>query len=516
MTGESFGDTFELGPIAADVDASAAAGLDAVRGMWAHDHTVWSPDPTEITDRLGWLDVVGRVADDAAVIRREVTRLRELGVTDVLLVGMGGSSLYPMVLRSLAGHTATGPGFRLHVLDSTDPGAVHAIDEALPWGTSALIAASKSGSTLETVSHLHHFGARIGATGARARAERVLVITDPDSALDRQAHADGLQGIVHGQPDVGGRFSALTPFGMLPAALLGIDPVAHVEAAAPMLDTARQDTLEANAPAALGVAMASAFRSGRDKLVVVLPPEAAPFGWWIEQLVAESTGKHGVGLLPIVDTSADQFVGGADRFFVVVGDQRVPDHIGGYAPVVRLPWPGLDGLAGEVVRWEVATAVAGALMGINPFDQPDVARAKEATQRALAGEDVLEPTGSLDDVVAHIAAGSYLGLLGFVTPGGADEARMHAAAERLRAELNVPVTVGIGPRYLHSTGQLHKGGPATGVFAMVVGDDPVDVAIPSAGYTFGRLKRAQATGDIQALREVGRPVVRVTAAQLLG
>jgi glucose-6-phosphate isomerase len=507
-----------LGSLAADVDAAIAEALTLVGRIADRDHTVWQDDPTEVADRLGWLDAPARAAGDLPALRATAEGLVADGITDVVLTGMGGSSLYPEVLATTFGSAPDHP--RLHVIDSTDPGAVLAIERNLPWGATVVVAASKSGGTVETRSHLARFTARLEDVHGHAAARYLVAITDPGSDLDALAVDAGFRAVHHGQPDVGGRFSALTPFGLLPAAILGMDLEAHLAPAAGLLALAREDST-ANTPFVLGAVLAAAAQRGHDKLTLLLPDEVATFGAWIEQLVAESTGKHGLGILPVVDEDAATLVArlGEDRLVVSLGERPQTDTIAAAGtPVVQLPWEGPDQLGGEVVRWEVATAVAGALLGLNPFDQPDVQSAKTATGRVLdaagGGDIELPGTGQPGEVLEAVAPGGYLALLAFVTPGGEDEGHVRAAAARLRERLKVPVTVGIGPRYLHSTGQLHKGGPDGGGFIVVVGDDPEDADVPGAPYSFGQLKRAQAAGDLEALRAAGRSVVRITPAQV--
>ncbi|MFA9429464.1 glucose-6-phosphate isomerase [Egicoccus sp. AB-alg2] len=500
-----------LGPLTDAVSSATTQAMELVPRMWERDHTVWRDDPTEISDRLGWLDAPERADEILGELTRLVADVVADGITDVLLVGMGGSSLYPEVLATTFGPSAGFP--RLRVLDSVDPAAVAAVEQDLPWQATLLVPASKSGGTVEMACHLARFRQRLlEVVGESAAGSHIVPITDPGSALEHEAQDRGYRTVVHGQPDVGGRFSALTPFGLLPAALLGLDLEAHLAPAREQLTAARSSDPDVNAPAVLGATMAAAHRSGRDKLVLVLPEEIATFGLWIEQLVAESTGKEGVGILPVLDADlADVDRWGDDRLVVVLGEHPAAEEIARAGhPVVQLPWKGPEQLAGEVVRWEVATAVAGALLGINPFDQPDVQSAKTATDRVLSSGEDVPPAGDAEEVLADVSAGNYVALLGFVTPGGDDERALHAAASRLRARLGVPVTVGIGPRYLHSTGQLHKGGPDTGRFLVVVGDDAQDVDIPGRDYTFGRLKRAQAAGDLAALQAAGRRAVRIT------
>jgi hypothetical protein len=430
------------------------------------------------------------------------------------------------VLATTFGSTRAHP--RLHVLDSTDPGAVLRLERGVPWAAAAVVAASKSGTTIETRSHLARFTERLRDVHGDEAQRWLIAITDPGSELDAFAVDTGFRAVVHGQPDVGGRYSALTPFGLLPAALLGVDLEDHLAPAAAVLDATASTDPEINTGAVLGAAMAVAARRGRDKLTLVLPEEIAAFGGWVEQLVAESTGKDGIGIVPVIDettsTSAagcglGDLVGriGEDRLVVAFGDHEGAEELAAAGtPVVQLPWDGPQQLSAEVARFEVATAVAGALLGVNPFDQPDVQAAKVATGELLRdGANGLPATGSPSEVLTSLAPGDYLALLGFVTPRGDDEAALHAAARRLRDRLRVPVTVGIGPRYLHSTGQLHKGGPPGG-FLVVVGEDPEDADIPGADHTFSQLKRAQAAGDLRALRDAGRRVAHISPAEVRG
>ncbi|HSK21646.1 MAG TPA: hypothetical protein VK906_00640 [Egicoccus sp.] len=503
-----------LGPLTDAVADATTQAVALVPRIWDRDHTVWRDDPTEISDRLGWLDAPERAKAVVGELQRLAADVVADGFTDVLLVGMGGSSLYPEVLATVFGPAAGHP--RLRVLDSVDPAAVVAVERELPWQATLLVPASKSGGTVEMACHLARFAQRLDEVHDTGGGRHIVPITDPGSALEREATDRGYRAVVHGQPDVGGRFSALTPFGLLPAALLGLDLEAHLAPARRELEAARSTDPDVNGPAVLGATLAAAHQAGRDKLVLVLPDEIAGFGLWIEQLVAESTGKEGKGILPVLDADLDNMDRwGDDRLVVVLGEEATADEIARAGhPVVHLPWSGPEQLTAEVARWEFATAVAGALLGINPFDQPDVQSAKTATDEVLAEGRDLPPTGRAGDVLDDVGRGDYVALLGFVTPGGDDETAIRAAAGRLRARLGVPVTVGIGPRYLHSTGQLHKGGPDTGRFLVVVGDDGVDVDIPGREFSFGRLKRAQAAGDLAALQAAGRRAVRITVDDL--
>lgn len=502
-----------LGPLSDAARQAVAAARALLPRIWDRDHTVWGEDPTEIADRLGWLDAPERGRALLPDLRALADDLRADGITDVLLIGMGGSSLYPEVLAQV--HGPADGALRLTVLDSTDPGAVLAVEAALPWATTLVVPASKSGTTIEMVCHLERCLDRLTEAHGDDAGRYVVPITDPGSQLDARVTADGFRAVVHGQPDVGGRFSALSPFGLVPAALLGLDVEAHLAVAEGVLAAARSGPMS---PAVeLGAVMAAAQQQGRDKLTIVLPDEVAVLGLWIEQLVAESTGKDGVGLVPVLGESPETVRFGDDRLVVVYGhDELVARLVTDEVPVMQVPYLGVGQLPGEVMRWELATAVTGALLGINPFDQPDVASAKAATTHALATGTELPGTVDPAVVLDQVRDGDYLAVLGFVTPGSDDEAALHHAAAALRARFQVPVTVGVGPRYLHSTGQLHKGGRDDGIFLVVVGDDPADVAIPGRAFGFARLKRAQAAGDIAALRGAGRHVVVTTPEELLG
>ncbi len=503
-----------LGPISRAVEAADADARSFLDRLRARDHTVWQSDPTEVADRLGWLDAP---ADAERLVSRLTSFSSEVvadGVTDVALVGMGGSSLFPEVLARTFGPAAGHP--RLHVLDSTDPGAVLGLEARLPWTATLVLAASKSGTTVEMKSLLSRFRARLedGDPGHAGRS--IAAITDPGTPLQSRGEAERFRAVFPSPEDVGGRFSALTAFGLVPAALLGVDLEQLVEPARTVFDRALAGERDPGDPVRLGAVLAAAARAGRDKLTLLLPEDAPGLGAWIEQLVAESTGKHGLGILPVLGEPAD-----ADRFevddrlVVALGEHPGVDAVADAGhPVVRLDWDGPQGLGAEIARWELATAVAGALLELNPFDQPNVASAKQATERVLASGGDLpghdDPRAALD----RLRPGGYVALLGFVTPSGPDHAAMLEAAERLRQRTSAPVTVGVGPRYLHSTGQLHKGGPDGGVFLVTVGEDPEDAEVPGEEFTFSRLKRAQAAGDLEALRGARRHTAHVPPAAL--
>lgn len=506
-----------LAGLAGRVAAQEADARSEHARLLERDTTLW-PAEAEITGVwLGWLASLDRASEHLARIRPVVEEALAEGITDVVLVGMGGSSLFPMVLDGVCGSAPGHP--RLHVLDSTDPAAVARVEADVDWTRTVVVAASKSGTTVETRAHLDRFRSRLhGAVGERA-GERVLVVTDPGSALEELARAAGFRAIIHGDADVGGRYSALSPFGLVPAVLLGLDVDRLLEHARDMAAQWAIDPWSDAGPALLATVLAVAAEDGRDALHLLVPTEAGMFGSWVEQLVAESSGKDGLGVLPVVCQGADDVIAYERAVVVTLGGGPGPVALATLeahgVPVLVVPWSGPDGLAAEALRWMQAVPLLCAQLGVDPFDQPDVAAAKAATAQALASgmePDIARPLEELRDA---LDAAGYVALLGYVDPGGPDAATLGAAARVLAARHNVPVTVGIGPRYLHSTGQLHKGGRDDGVFLVVVGDDPEDVEIPGRDHGFARLKRAQAAGDLVALRDAGRRAEHVTLDDLV-
>lgn len=506
----------QLGAVAGAIDAAVDEVVELVPRIWERDHTVWQDDPTEVRDRLGWLDAPTTFADRTEDLRTFAQEVVDDGITDVLLVGMGGSSLYPEVLARTFGAADGFPS--LTVLDSTDPAAVARVESELPLETTLVVASSKSGSTIETRSHLERFWALLTDAVGDEAGRHVVAITDPGSELVALAEERGFRRVFENPADIGGRFSALSYFGLVPAALLGVDLDRHLAGATEVLEACRSTDLRENGPARLGTVLGVGAEAGRWELTLVLPSAVAAFGDWVEQLVAESTGKDGVGILPVVgEPVADPDVYDRHRLFVSLGNNEgVGALIDAGFPVVEIPFDGAADLGAEVVRWEFATAVAGALLGVNPFDQPDVAAAKTATSAVLADGlpevELVRPT----DLLTQVEPGDYVAITAFIDPGSGAAERLEDVRLRMRDLLNVPVTLGIGPRYLHSTGQLHKGGPDRGVFIQVVGDDPRDVEIPGRDFGFSALKQAQAAGDLQALREAGRRVGRVDLGALVG
>jgi glucose-6-phosphate isomerase len=468
------------------------------------------------------------------------------GLQHVVLLGMGGSSLAPEVLRRSLPAPAGRP--RLHVLDSTDAGAVRALGEAIDVQRTLFLVSSKSGGTIEPLSMLAHFW---------STPDRFAAITDPGSGLEQIARERGFRRVFHGDPDIGGRYSALSPFGIVPAVLAGFDARALLEDA-PGAWEARVD-MEAGAveemhglpaPVWLGAALGALARAGRDKLTFVVPPPLDALGLWEEQLFAESTGKHGTGILPVADEPlGEPDAYGEDRVFVYVPDTSAPamerveatsatanpgavaaqrlDHPHVRArvlalaeaghPVFEIPLSGPLDLGRAFMLSELAVAVAGWGLGINPFDQPDVQRAKDATTRVLEGfqrdgslpavPDAAEP--QLRALLGDARPPSYVAIMGYVQPSADFDAAVVELRASIRDATRATTTFGYGPRYLHSTGQFHKGGPKTGRFLQLIHDAAQDEPIPGRPYTFDTLKNAQATGDLQTLRELGLPAERV-------
>ncbi|MDQ4131147.1 MAG: glucose-6-phosphate isomerase [Actinomycetota bacterium] len=503
-----------LGPIEEPVQAALdeLSERDAVTRAWQGDHSLWKPDPEEVADRLGWLESPAEMSATVDDLKTFAAGVAEDGYTAVVLSGMGGSSIFA---QTVAQHFPPRPGFpRLHVLDSTDPAAIRRAENAAPLDEIFFLIASKSGTTIETRAHLSYFWHLTGRRG-----EQFAAITDHDTPLARLAHEHGFRALFENRPDIGGRYAALTHFGLVPAALAGVDVAGLLSRAAVMAQTCAPRTpIDENPAARLAAILAAAARKGRDKLTLLLPPEIDRFGSWLEQLVAESTGKHGTGIVPVIDepppTTRSIEVYGDDRLFVTFGSLPGGEELAGDHPLVELPLNEIIDLGGEVFRWEFATALVGVLLGLNPFDQPDVVAAKEATAEALAGSRE-GPIAPLEPMLELVRPGDYLAILAYVDPGAPVVGALQRVRAVLRDRLNVATMLCVGPGYLHSTGQLHKGGRESGVFLLVVGEDVEELPIPGTAHGFSTLKRAQAAGDLAALRRRGRRAARVDLDELL-
>ena len=519
-----------------------------IERIWAHDYTVWKPEPEEISNRLGWLEIIEPMQAQIPRMQALVEAVREDGCTHALLLGMGGSSLAPEVIRKTFG---VRDGYLdLAVLDSTDPGAVLSAAERLDPSKTVFIVSTKSGGTVETLSFFKYFyNMVLEAVGPNSAGEHFIAITDPGSKLEDIARRYNFRDVLLNDPNIGGRYSALSYFGLLPAALVGVDLEKLLDRAAQAAASFKRSSTAAvnnNQAEYLGAVMGELAKAGRDKLTLFLSQEIASFGDWIEQLMAESTGKEGAGILPVVS----EIIGKSDRY----GEDRLFVHLkldgdGTYEtalrdlesaghPVVTLSLDDAYDLGAQMFLWELATAVAGSRLGINPFDQPNVEAAKVLARQLVAdyqegGElpfpepsqqsdgisvygDILadSPGGTLETFLAGAQPGAYVALQTYVNPTTEIGAALSDLRSRICDRTRLATTLGFGPRFLHSTGQLHKGDAGRGLFIQFTADDPQDVDIPDqagsddSSITFGLLKSAQVLGDAQALDDAGRQVIR--------
>ena len=516
-----------LGAYLPDVE-SALADLQrrqVISRIWTGDHTVWKPDPTEITNRLGWLTVTDVMCEQLPLMEAFANEVREAGFRHVVLLGMGGSSLGPEVLRQALG---SAPGYpELIVLDSTVPAWVRSVAEAIDPAHTIFLVSSKSGSTTEPNMFYAYFRDLVEKAVGKDRAgQHFIAVTDPGTSLEKMARKQGFRQVFSNPPEIGGRYSVLSYFGLVPATLIGLDVLKLLDRADCMREgTASCVPAHENPGAWLGVVMGVLAQQGRDKLTVLTSPAISSFGLWVEQLIAESTGKEGLGIVPVAgEPLASPNHYGDDRLFVYLrldGDDNdeTDDAIEAIEssgqPVVRLDLRDKYDLGAEFFRWELATAVAGAILSINPFDQPNVQAAKDMTESVLSQFQSsgklpdMEDSVSLGKLLATARQGDYLAIMAYVqqTPG------VNQALDALRLKVTerhgIATTMGYGPRFLHSTGQLHKGGPGSGLFLQLTMEHARDVAIPDAPYTFGVLADGQAVGDLQALRASERRAVRV-------
>lgn len=519
-----------------------------IRRLWRSDKTLWTgADEDRWT---GWFNVVEHEIADVPALESFAAAVKSGGFTDVVLLGMGGSSLGPKVLSESFGHQAGWP--RFHMLDSTDPAQISAIERSITLPTTLFIVSSKSGSTLEPNIFMAYFADRARSALGEHAASHFVVVTDPESPLDREASTLGLMRIFHGVPSIGGRYSVLSKFGLVPATAMGIDVRRLLTTTQEMVRSCGDAVPPAENPGVqLGVALGVAARQAkRDKVTLITSPGIADLGAWLEQLLAESTGKQGRGLIPIAGeplAAPDQY--GADRFFAYLElagaadpEQRrqVEALIAAGHPVARIIVKDVWHLGQEFFRWEMATAVAGAVIGINPFDQPDVEASKQRT-RALTSEyeksGRLAPeepffrengvalfadganaqalgqhnslAGYLRSHLGRAKPGDYVALLAYIERNAEHTEALQAMRTRIRDKTRAATCLGFGPRFLHSTGQAYKGGPNSGVFLQVTCDDVADLGVPQQKYSFGVVKAAQARGDFDVLAERQRRALRV-------
>ncbi|MDQ7784496.1 MAG: bifunctional transaldolase/phosoglucose isomerase [Desulfomonilaceae bacterium] len=501
--------------------------------LWGGDVSLWSNDPkvrSEIGQRLGWLQIVETMSEETRRIEEFVDEIRSSGFKKAVLLGMGGSSLAAETFVNCMGKAE---GYLdLEILDTTVPAALYALERTIDLQETLFIVSSKSGTTIEVMSLYRYFYKKMEDLYGKEAGKRFIAITDPGTNLGKLASEHGFKRIFLNPPDIGGRFSALSYFGLVPAGLIGVDLNRLLMRASQAVEAsaATVPSLE-NAGVWLGVIMAEASSAGRDKLSLIISPGVAALGSWLEQLVAESTGKEGKGILPLADEPAGPpDVYGRDRLFVYLRldeEGTYDEHVSALEkaghPVVTLRLHSPYDLGREIFRWEFATAVAGVILGINAFDQPNVQESKDITKKLLDrfkqdGQLPDSDSVSIDDpqlpkvlqeFMQPARNGDYVALNAFVSNTVENRAVLQAMRVVLRAEFKTPITVGFGPRYLHSTGQIHKGGAQTGRYIMITADDPEDVPIPGEPYSFGVLKTAQALGDLEALTNKGRPVLRV-------
>jgi transaldolase / glucose-6-phosphate isomerase len=487
-----------------------AADGDVAHRIWQRDGTLWAPGGRgqipEVTDRLGWLNIGEKMLDHVDELEAFAEEVRRDGYTDVVLCGMGGSSLAPEVFRrSWPVHAMT-----LHVLDSTHPDEIQKTLDAIDLERTLVVVSSKSGGTVETLSQFKLFHS-LQPDGAH-----YVAVTDPGTSLASLARENGFRRVFENDPEIGGRYSALSYFGLVPAALIGVDIRVVLEDAEVAVQNCQLK--EGNSGLWLGIALGELARHGRDKLTFVVDPPIESFGLWVEQLVAESTGKQGRGILPVAGephAGGREDVYGPDRVFLHIstGDEGNARHIAAVRaaghPTITVRADGPADLARIDFLAEFATAVAGWVLEINPFDQPNVQEAKDNTKRVLdEGSPDLDP-GDLDALLEGIAPPRYVAIMGYLPYSEETDAAVARLRERLVSEHGVATTWGYGPRFLHSTGQFHKGGPSTGAFVQIVDDPQTDIDIPGEPYSFGTLIRAQADGDLQTLRAHGLDAVRV-------
>ncbi len=517
---------------------------DKIARIWSKDASVWTND--DEARWLGWLDIVGEELDDLQKYCNLQTDLAAAGFKDVLLMGMGGSSLCPEVLAMTFGKA------NFHILDSTVPAQVKAVEDKLDLTTTLFIVASKSGSTLEPNCFKQYFFEKVvDAVGGENAGKQFIAITDPGSKMEQVAKDDGFRHIFHGKPQIGGRFSALSAFGMTAATAMGMDVESFLTTANEMVDACRDENVTANPGALLGLILGICHKHGRDKLTIFTSPEIHDLGAWMEQLVAESTGKNGVSIIP-VDREPIQAAAkyGDDRIFAFLGlkgdksfDDAYDELTSAGHPAVKIELDSIDNLGQEFFRWEFATAVAGSVMQINPFNQPDVEAAKiearkitdeyeqkgslpdegaffesdgfslftsdEHAQKLEAAAFDSSLRGIIDAHLAHVTDGDYFAILGYIEMNAETVKLLQAIREKILTRTGVATCLGFGPRFLHSTGQAYKGGANNGVFLQITSDDAFDLAVPGQKYTFGVVKSAQARGDFQVLLDRGRRALRV-------
>ena len=521
---------------------------DKVRRLWQRDASLWTG--SDEGSWLGWLDITEKQLAQLDALKKIAADIKKAKFKHALLLGMGGSSLCPEVLRLTFGKIKGFP--ELHVLDSTDPAQIKAIEGKLDLKRTICIVSSKSGSTLEPNIYKQYFFEQIKKkVGAKEAGNRFIAITDPGSKMQQVAQADKFRHIFFGVPSIGGRYSALSNFGMIPAAVMGLNVAKFLKSTQEMVRACGSAAAaDANPGVLLGAVLGTAANQGLDKITIISSPGIHDLGAWLEQLIAESTGKLGKGIIPVDrEKLAKPEAYGNDRVFAYLRLETKPDKKQDAAvaalekdglPVVRIRVKNVYNLGQEFFRWEMATAVAGAIIGINAFNQPDVEASKIETKKLTSeyettgklppespffeaeglkfyadpkNADALKGAATLRDVMKshldRVNAGDYFGVLGYITMNDENETALQAIRHTVRDAKKVATVLGFGPRFLHSTGQAYKGGPDTGVFLQITCDDKIDFPVPGQKYTFGVVKAAQARGDFAVLAERGRRALRV-------
>jgi transaldolase/glucose-6-phosphate isomerase len=530
---------FQIGPYEREVENRIQTWRDQdfIRRFWAKDSTLWSPKKEpEIVDRMGWLHLPEMMQKKMDDLTRFAEKVRLEGIDHVVLLGMGGSSLAPEVFQRTFGNT---PGYpKLMVLDTTHPDAVRDLDQSVDIANALFLVSSKSGTTLETLSFFNYFWKRMDEAGIHP-GQNFVAITDPDSPLDRIARDREFRAVFRAPTDIGGRYSAFSVFGLIPAALIGVDVQRLLERGRAAAEKNAPDVDPKDASGfLLGAALGEMDRE-KDKLTILTSPALGSFPDWLEQLIAESSGKCGKGLIPVANEpriAVEEY--GRDRVFIGLFEHGENSReLDGFLeelknmghPVVRIRLDDAYDLGQEIFLWEIGVASAGAILGIHPFNQPDVQLAKELAKKAMSegsadenkdkrGEEIeIKDRAKLENElrswIGKGQKGDYLGIQAYLAPNPSTTEALQSIRHALLKKTRLATTLGYGPRFLHSTGQLHKGGPNSGLFLQLVDEAEKDLAVPETDFTFGALIQAQARGDLEALRQRNRRVIRINLHQ---
>ncbi|MFC2007445.1 glucose-6-phosphate isomerase [Chloroflexota bacterium] len=498
---------------------------DTVGRMWRKDHTVWNPEPVEITNRLGWLSVTELMSEQVPALESFAREIKDAGFRHVVVLGMGGSSLGPEVLRQTFGNAVGYPA--LIVLDSTVPSWIKSVTESIDPARTLFLISSKSGTTTEPLVLFRYFKNLVEESlGTGKAGQNFAAVTDPGTPLVKLGEDEGFRHVFLNPSDIGGRYSVLSYFGLVPAVLTGIDIKTLLDRSDGMRKACGSHVPVHDNPGTwLGALMGTISLKGRDKLTLVTSPAIAGFGLWVEQLIAESTGKDGKGIIPVAgEPLMEPARYGDDRLFVCLRlhgddnseiDKTIERISPSEHPVLTLNLGDKYDLGAEFYRWEFATAIAGAILGIHPFNQPNVQQAKNATERILqeyttsGNLPTIKTTGSISELLTGAAKGKYLAIMAYLRETTETDKALTELRRKVVERYGIATTIGYGPRFLHSTGQLHKGGPDTGLFLQITAGHKTDIPIPDMPYTFGVVADAQAAGDLQALQSSERDVVMV-------